>query len=110
VSVTDLMNRPATLVVRSATGPVDEYGNPTYAEVEQPTTCELQQSGSREDLDGSVQVVTWRVFMPADAPAHGWDLLRVDGRELTPNGEAWLVVNPRTGEAHHVEAYMSEVV
>ena len=103
------MPHAATLLTRSPTGPPDEYGNPTNEVVETPTRCELQQSGAREELDGTVQVVTWRVFLPAAAPAQGWDALRLaDGRELELNGNAWPVVNPRTGELHHVEAYVTE--
>lgn len=102
------MPHAATLLTRSATGEPDEYGNPTNEVAELETRCELQQAGSREELDGAVQVVTWRAFLPADAPARGWDALRVDGRVLELNGNAWPVVNPRTGELSHVEAYLTE--
>jgi hypothetical protein len=109
VSIEDLMTHTATLVTRTPTGPPDEYGNPTNVETELATKCELQQSGSREELDGAVQVVTWRVFLPLDAPARGWDALRLaDGRELELAGDAWLYVNPRTGDPSHVEAYLTE--
>jgi hypothetical protein len=106
--ITPLLRLPATLVRRSAGAVRDEYGNVELDELELATTCELQQSGAREDLDGAVQVVTWRVFLPPDAPARGWDALRVDGRLLELEGDAWTVVNPRSGETHHVEAYLRE--
>jgi hypothetical protein len=103
------LQHEATLVVRTHAGGVDEYGNPTSVESELATRCEIQQAGAREELDGAVQVVTWRVFLPADVPAKGWDLLRLaDGRELELRGHAWAVVNPRTGELSHVEAYCEE--
>lgn len=101
-----LLPYSATLLRRSPTGPVDEYGDPTFEEVEQATRCELQQSGSREDADAAVQIVTWRVWLPPDAPARGWDALRLDdGRLLELEGDAFAVRNPRTGIVHHVEAF-----
>ena len=107
MSVGDLLNVPAALLTRTP-GPPDEYGNPTTLAVSVPTVCELQQSGAREELDGNVQVVTWLVFLPASAPARGWDALDVDGRVLELNGDAWAVRNPRTGELSHVQAYLTE--
>jgi hypothetical protein len=104
-----LCRHAATLLVRAQDGPADEYGNPGWSELEQPTTVELQQAGAREELDGAVQVSTWRVWLPADAPTRGWDGLRVESGPLAGvyevSGDAWQVVNPRTGVLHHVEAF-----
>lgn len=108
-SISPLLQHPATLLSRTYAGAADEYGNPTAIVDELATKCELQQSGARDELDGAVQVVTWRVYLPPDAPALGWDALRLaDGRVLELNGHAWAVTNPRTGELHHVEAYVTE--
>lgn len=108
MSVRDLMRHEAALVTRTP-GEPDEYGNPTSTETELATVCELQQAGAREELDGAVPVTTWRVFLPADAPAKGWDAVRLaDGRVLELNGDAWAVSSPRTGELSHVEAYLTE--
>lgn len=74
-------------------------------ELEQLTRCELQPTTSTEAHDGAVQIAGWRVFLPADAPATGWDAIRLaDGTVLELIGDAGLFVNPRTGEASHVEA------
>jgi hypothetical protein len=108
--IAPLLQHPATLLTRTYEGAgTDEYGNPLAAVAELETRCELQQSGARDELDGAVQVVTWRVFLPPDAPAMGWDALRLaDGRVLELAGNAWAVSSPRTGELHHVEAYVTE--
>jgi hypothetical protein len=106
MSIAMLMNRPVTLLHREPGDP-DEYGDPVNVETEQATTCELQLIGAREELNDNVQVTTWRVFLPADAPASGWDAVRLeDGRTLELTGEAWQARNPRTREVHHVEAYL----
>jgi hypothetical protein len=102
-----LLHDDATLLRRSATGPADEYGNPTYEVVEEPTRCRLEQAGTREELDGAVQVGTWRIFLPLGAPARGWDAVRLaDGRVLELQGDAYLAHSALTGAPHHVEAYV----
>jgi hypothetical protein len=112
VSLEHLLPYEVVLLRREPDGPPDVYGNPTFSELEQPTRCELQQSGARMDLERGVQVTTWHLFLPADAPASGWDAVRLaDGRVLELNGEAWPVGVPRAGgRVHHVEAYLSEVL
>jgi hypothetical protein len=45
------------------------------------------------------------VFLPADAPARGWDAIRLeDGTVLQLAGDAWPVRNLRTDTISHVEA------
>ena len=103
------MRTSATLVKREP-GASDEYGNPVPVESDLPTTCELQQVGAREELGDQVQVTTWRLFLPKDAPARGWDAVRLaDGSTYELQGDAWQVKNARTGELHHVEAYVEAV-
>lgn len=103
------MRTPVTLVKREPGAP-DVYGDPQPVESVQATTCELQQVGAREELGTQVQVTTWRLFLPKDAPARGWDAVRLDdGTTYELAGDAWLVKNARTGEAHHVEAYVEGV-
>jgi hypothetical protein len=103
------MRTPCTLVQREP-GTPDEYGDPVPVTTEQATTCELQQVGAREELGDQVQVGTWRLFLPKDAPAQGWDAVRLDdGTTYELQGDAWLVKNARTGQAHHVEAYVEVV-
>lgn len=101
-----LLKHDVTLLRRSADAEnADEYGNPGWTEVEQATVCELQQVGAREDKDSAVQITTWRVWLPLDVPARGWDALRLaDGTLLELEGDAWLAASALTGDAHHVEA------
>lgn len=110
-SILGLLKVSVTLLKRSADpAAADEYGNPGWTVVEQQTTAEIQQIGSREANDAAVQIATYRVWLPADAPARGWDALRLeDGTVLELEGDAWLAVNPRTGVAHHVEAMVRRV-
>jgi hypothetical protein len=100
------MRTPATLVMREPGDP-DVYGDPVPDDTLATTTCELQQVGAREELGDEVQVTTWRLFLPKDAPARGWDAIRLDdGTTYELTGDAWQVHNARTGELHHVEAYV----
>jgi hypothetical protein len=105
VSVETMLKTPCTLVTRTQDGPPDEYGNPTWTEVERPTMCELQQAGATEEIGDAVQASRWRVFLPADAPVRGWDAIRLDdGTLLELAGDAWPVRNLLTDAVSHVEA------
>jgi hypothetical protein len=105
VSVAALMKMPCTLLTRAQDGAPDEYGNPTWTAQERPTVCELQQAGATEELGDAVQASRWRLFLPADAPARGWDGIRLDdGTVLELAGDAWPVRNLLTDAVSHVEA------
>ena len=105
MSVTALMRTPCVLLARTQDGPADEYGNPSWQEAEQTTVCELQQAGASEENQDALQVARWRVFLPADAPARGWDAIRLeDGTVLQLAGDAWPVRNLLTDTISHVEA------
>jgi hypothetical protein len=107
VSPTHLLTRPATLIERVADPETpDEYGNPGWTETGIDTACELQQVGSSEALGDAVQVTLWRLFLPAETPARGWDALRLEGDDVLYEleGDPWQVRNPRTGAVSHVEA------
>jgi hypothetical protein len=105
VSVAALMKIPCTLLTRTQDGPADEYGNPTWTAVERPTVCELQLASAVEAVGDTVQVARFRAFLPADAPARGWDGIRLDdGTVLELAGDAWPVRNLLTDTVSHVEA------
>ena len=105
MSVETLMRTPCTLLARTQDGAPDEYGNPSWTEAEQATVCELQQAGSHEENQDALQVARWRLFLPADAPARGWDAIRLaDGTVLQLAGDAWPVRNLLTDAISHVEA------
>jgi hypothetical protein len=110
VTIDQLLRTDCTLLARTQDGPPDEYGNPTWVEAEQPTRCELQQAGASEELGDAVQVARWRLFLPADAPARGWDAIRLDdGTVLQLAGDAWPVRNLLTDTVSHVEAEVLRV-
>jgi hypothetical protein len=101
-----LMTLQGTLLRRTQTGPPDEYGDPTWEEVGEPTVCELQQEVGYEASGGAVQLSTWRLFLPPTAPPTGWDAVQLagSGAIYALEGDAWLARNPRTGADSHVEA------
>jgi hypothetical protein len=96
-----------TLLRRRVDGGTDEYGNPELEVVEQETSAELQLVGAHEAHGGAVMVDTWKFWLPANAPARGWDALELleDGTMLELRGDPWIVRNPRTGAVHHVEGW-----
>jgi len=110
VTVTALLRTPCTLLARTQDGPPDGYGDPTWTEAEQATVCELQQAGSLEANGDALQVARFRLFLPPDAPARGWDAIRLDdGTVLELTGDAWPVRNLLTDTVSHVEAEVLRV-
>lgn len=106
-SILGLLQVRATLLHRTA-DPTDddEYGNPGWDIVESDVVCELQQVGAREGHGDAVMIDTWRFWLPPDAPATGWDALRLeDGRLLELRGDPYLAHSARTGTPHHVEGF-----
>jgi hypothetical protein len=105
-----LLRTPVTLLTRTGSPTPDEFGEQTDDVDEVETFAHLQQDTAAELHGGAVQDTAWRVWLPADAPAKGWDALRLeDGTVLELDGDAWPVENPRAGGVHHVEARVRRV-
>lgn len=105
VTLDHLLPLEVTLVTRTSDGSVDDNGEQVWTETELDTRCLLQQEGGREEHEGSIEVVSWRAWLPAGVPVAGWDAIRLaDGELLELEGDADPVINPRTGIVHHVEA------
>lgn len=104
-SIDHLLTVPCELVRRVYDETPDEQGEQPLVETVVPSVlCELQQAGSREDLTGSVQIATYRVFLPAGTPLRGWDAVRLEsGEVLELEGDAFEPRSPLTGRTH-VEA------
>lgn len=100
---TDLLTRQATLLERSA-ATEDALGDWTYVEVGSPWLVEIQPVSSGEEGEGALLPGRFRVFLPADCPATGWDALVIDGETYELAGdpaEYWLPLSKRL---HHLEA------
>jgi hypothetical protein len=101
-----LLTVPCSLVLRTYTDTPDAAGEqPVVETIVTDVLCELQQAGPREDSTGSVQITTYRVFLPAGTPLRGWDAIRLEatGEVLEVDGDAFEPRSPLTGDAH-VEA------
>jgi hypothetical protein len=107
VSLKQLLNRPATIVRRSADGGEDEYGNPTDGTEEVATVCEVQKAQRADeepDDGGEVSDTRWTGFFPAGTELNTGDAVRVEGiGTLELVGDPWVVRNPRTQSFSHLE-------
>jgi hypothetical protein len=81
----------------------DEYGNEIRGEVRTETLCELQQRHQAEEGD-VLGVGDFILFLPPDTPLDTNDGVIVGGLLYEVMGPPWYARNPRTGQAHHVEA------
>lgn len=107
MSLIMLLNRPCTLIHRSASGDLDDFGNDILTETTEATVYELQQTQRTEPpLDNELGVSTFlAVFPPGTTISVDMAVVDgIDGHEYEVIGEPWIARNPRTHNASHVEA------
>lgn len=105
MSLSKLLNRTCTLILRDLSGTVDDYGNPVPSERTITTVCELQQRQRTEPGDqGEVSDTTWLLVLPAGTTIDTGDAVEVAGERYELVGAPWPARNPRTGLESHVEA------
>lgn len=112
MALAQLLNRPCTIIHRTAGEGEDRYGNRKSAVEEIATVCEIQESkrslsGRSSEAGGSGEVsdAEWLGIFPAGTPLGTADSIRVDGiGELEVVGEPWPARNPRTQAISHIEA------
>lgn len=105
MTLTALLNRPLTLVRRSATtGDTDAFGNVIPGETLVPAVGELQQSRRDEpDRGGELSDAHWTLFLPAGTDVETGDGVIVDGQLYEFVGDPWQARNPRTRLPSHIE-------
>lgn len=104
MSLSALLNRPMTLVQRSATGSTDEFGNDVPTETLVDVVGELQQTRGDEPGDqGELADTRWLLILPAEADASTGDAVICDGQRYEFVGDPWQARNPRTQAVSHLE-------
>jgi hypothetical protein len=104
MALADLLNLPVTLVQRTDSGTLDDYGNDIPTEVEVETVCELQQRRRDEpDGHGEMSSADFLLVLPAGTDARTADIAVIDGQDYEFVGDPWIARNPRTGVVSHVE-------
>jgi hypothetical protein len=110
--ISDLMNRPCTLLLRTSTGE-DAYGNATVTEMSVATVCAFQKQSSSVDAEDRSQnnlaESGWDLFLPFGPDINSGDAVIVDDLEYEVDGDPWPVRNELTGEFSHVEAVCRRV-
>ena len=110
MSIATLINRPATIILRSPSGDTDEYGNEVPVEDELATAVELQQVRRDEPAGaGEVSDTRWLGFFPAGTDLTTADAVEIEGERYELEGDPWAVRNPRTGAESHVETTLCRV-
>lgn len=112
MSLSRMINRPCSIIRRTASGAQDELGNETETTSEVATVCELQQqSGFRSESADEVSDLRWILFLlPGEEIGLG-DSVRIDGEgEFEVYGEPWRVWNPSARTYSHIEAAVRRTV
>lgn len=100
-----LLNRPLTIVNRTDSTAIDEYGNAIPTETLVETVGELQQVQRSEPVaEGELSDTRWLLVLPAGTVLNTGDAVIVDGEMFEVTGQPWAARNPRTGAQSHVEA------
>jgi hypothetical protein len=103
--LTDLLNRPITIVSRTDGDATDEYGNEIPDEAMTSTVGELQQERRDEPgASGETSDTRWLLVVPAGTVINTGDAVIVDNEVYEVVGAPWPARNPRTGTTSHVEA------
>jgi hypothetical protein len=112
VTLAQLLNRPCTVLHRTAGEAKDEYGNKIPVTEEIEGVCEVQESKrslsgrtSEPDSEGENSDAEWLGIFPAGTLLGAADTVRVEGiGALEVVGEPWEARNPRTQVVSHIEA------
>ncbi len=105
MSLTDLLNRPMTLVQRVDMGDTDDYGNTVPTETRVEVLGELQQISRDEPDDaGETSDTRWTLFLLAGTSVKTGDAVICDGETFEVVGDPWHARNPRTGVESHIQA------
>lgn len=101
-AVTALMTIPCT-VDHTEPGPVDDYGDhPPVVLSSSDHYCWLAQSArGEEDL---VEWERWHLYLPPDVVIDANDAVHIGGVTYYVLGSPWVVTDPLTTHATHIEA------
>ena len=103
-----LLNRPCTIVTRTESGTVNEYGDTVDTEATITTVCELQQKQRDENDDrGELAQSEWLLVLPAGTDVRLGDSVTVEDLVFEVVGEPWHARNPRTQAASHIEVTLA---
>jgi hypothetical protein len=97
-----LIRRPCVLNHQDA-APADEYGDPPLA-VLTSTDERCYVTQSRRAEEDAVEVERWQVYLLPSVSVDANDTVEVDGMVLELYGNPWVVHDPVTGWATHIEA------
>ena len=113
MSLTQLINKPCSIISRSPGSTPNEFGWKDRAESVTSTVCYMEQNGqagaNEHPGDNDMSDVRWTVIFPVGTEIDADDVVSVDGLEYEVDGEAWAVRNPRTQTMSHVEANVVRV-
>jgi hypothetical protein len=104
MTLTTLLNRPMTIINRSASASTDEFGNELPVETYVDVVGELQQQRRAEpDTAGELSDTRWLLILPAGTEINTGDTVVCDGESYEVTGDPWRARNPRTQLASHIE-------
>lgn len=106
--ISRLLNMPATIIRRRPGEEEDERGNQVSVPKEVETRCWIEKRKRAEEepgQEGELSDTLWAGYFEAGVDLRTGDAIVIDGQgkyELV--GDPWEAINPRTGQASHVEA------
>lgn len=110
MSLAALLNRPITIVRRTASGDTDTFGNDVPTETLIATVGELQQRQRLEpEAEGELSDAQWTLFLLPGTDIATGDAVVCDGRIYELVGDPWDARNPRTQILSHVECTLRRV-
>jgi len=106
--ITNLLNQPCTLILRSDSGQKTKYGAAIKSEVTVETLCAFQQR-QRADEDEELSSSLWLLCLGPAEDVSNIDGVVVAGTRYEFYGQPWPAVDELTGQVHHIEATVTRV-
>lgn len=100
--LSQIINRPCTLLRRAPLGGDDGYGNEIETDDALTTVVEIQQR-RRDETDDALSDEDWVAFFLPGEDVRSGDAIVVDGHKFEVIGDPWPARNPRTQTESHVE-------
>jgi hypothetical protein len=102
--LSNLINRPCSVIRRLASDQTDQYGDEIPVEEVIETVCELQQHQRKEPgAEGELSDTDWIAFFLPGIDIRTGDVLVVDQERYEMVGDPWVARNPRSQNASHIE-------
>lgn len=104
-----LLTTDVTIIPRSRADSDDDFSDPSPTEGTEVETRGALQQRSRTEPNGQGELsdTDWLLILLPGVTIDRTDIVRIEGRDYEVIGDAWPVVDHRSGQVHHLEVSLN---